>query len=301
MTNLVDILILDNSHHVLKMLLNRQIEIYNIKSSSLGNIYRIKASDMNKIPFEIRIVNYKGIKKYLYAILKHKFFLIGLLIAVIEMFVISNVIIKIDVLHNDKKIRELVYEALEENGIHELTFKKSFNKIQEIKKSIKNNNKDKLEWIEIIDDGMKYTVRVEEREKININKEKKYCDIISTKDAVITNNLVYKGQSMIDINSYVKKGSTLISGEIYFNEEIKAYTCAQALVYGNTWYTLNIKIPFKEVIREYTGKIKTNYMIKIMEKGRPIFKSHFTLFDSKKSVILEIGPIKLYRIKEKEL
>ena len=37
-----------------------------------------------------------------------------------------------------------------------------------------------------------------------------------------------------------------------------------------------------------------------MEKGRPIFKSHFTLFDSKKSVILEIGPIKLYRIKEKE-
>ena len=40
---------------------------------------------------------------------------------------------------------------------------------------------------EIIEDGMKYTVKVEERIITKDEKTKEYCDIISTKSAVISN------------------------------------------------------------------------------------------------------------------
>ncbi len=300
MNNLIDILILDDSHHILKVLLNRKIEIYGIDYSSIGTIYRIKASDIDKIPFEIKIISHKGIKRFLYAFIEHKYFLLGLFISIIEMFILSNIVVKIDVLHNDKEIRSTIYQALEDNDIHKFMFKKSFNEIQKIKEKIKEKNKDMIEWIEIIDEGMKYNIRVEKREKISLNNEKKYCDVKSTKDAIITNSLVYKGQSLIDVNDFVKKDSTLVSGEIIFNEDIKAYTCADAIVYGNTWYTVNIKVPYNALVKKYTGKKKNNYMITVMNKGKPILKNHFKKYDSSKKLVFKIGPIKLYKLKERE-
>lgn len=298
--NKVDILILDDSSHVINFLLNRKINIYNIKATSKGNVYTISNKDIEKIPFDIKILSFSGIKRYLYGIKRCKYFIIGIIISIIEMFLLSHVILEIDVLHNEKEIRDLLYEELENNGIHQFMIKKSFQDIQNIKTKIKNNNKDKIEWLEIIDDGMKYTVRVEKREKVSTKKESKFCDIISTKDAVILNSAIYRGQANVDINDFVKKGSTLINGEIKFNEETKAYTCAEGEIFGNTWYTVNIKIPSLHTIKRYTDNKKVNFSIGYKDNEKTVFKSHFKKYDIIKRKLIKIGEFKIYKVLEQE-
>lgn len=82
---------------------------------------------------------------------------------------------------------------------------KSYSEVEKIEKEILNNNKDNLEWLEIIRNGTKYTVRVEER---IINKEiddNKNYDIVSSKNAVIRVIEAESGEKVRDINTYVKK------------------------------------------------------------------------------------------------
>ena len=300
MNKKVDILILDDSNHVIKFLLNRKIEIYNINVTDAGKVYTIKASDIDRIPFDTKVVGYRGIKEVLCMINKNKFFLIGVILSIVEMYIFSHIIIEVNVLHNDREIRELLYEELEDSGIHQFIFKKSFNNLQKIKAKIKENNKDQIEWLEIIDRGMKYEVRVERRKETRTDSEKKYCDIVSLKDAVITNSLVYKGQAVADVNDFVKKGSLLVSGEIKFNEETKTYTCADAEIYGNTWYNINVKMPYKHSIKVYTGNKMTNFSIKYKDNDKTLFKTHYEMFDTIKKKLFGIGNLAFYKNTQKE-
>ena len=300
MNDLVDVLILDDSDYVFKILLKRNIEIYDIKNSAFGTIYTLSFSSVNQIPFEYKVINKRGLSKLVCLLKKHLYFFIGIALSIIVITVLSNLVIKINILHNDSDIRELLSDELKKNGIHTFMLRKSYSEIQEIKNNIKKSNKDKIEWLEIIDDGMNYTVRVERREIPSLDKEKKYCDIVSIKDASISNVLVHKGQSNVDVNDYVKKGSVLISGEIKYNEETKAYTCAQADIYGITWYKVNIKMPYDYIDKVYTGVKKTNYSLEYGTTEKIIFKNHFLKFDTKKREILNLWNIKINKRIESE-
>lgn len=298
--NKVKIKILDNSHYVIKRLLNSHIDIYNIEYRDDGNIYTIDYDELENIPFEFSIVSFKGIK-WIYEYTKiHKHFLISIFISILIMILMSNIIVDIDVIHSNSKLRELIVDELDENGIHPLIKKKSFNELQLIKKKILENNKDKLEWLEIIDDGMKYTIRVEERIITREVKKDEYCDIVSKKDATILSTSVSAGQEVVTYNDFVKKGSTLVSGAIKFKEGIKSFVCADAIVYGNTWYTVNVSMPYNHDIKNYTGKKKSNISFVYGSNLTRIFKIHYKDYDIEKKEIFTLGKFTLYKETVKE-
>lgn len=251
----------------------KKCKSYNIDLHNLNYI------DKNKIIVKIRESDYENIKRYNYycdiniykklgidnikeKIYKQKYFILLFIMCLIVMYLVSNIILKINVIHSNKKVRELVINELEENGIKKYSIKKDFNKLNEIKNKILENNKNKLEWISITNIGMTYIIRVEERILDEIKKKYNYCNIVSTKDAIITNIYGTSGEIITNINDIVKPNDILISGNIILNEENKGYTCASGKVLGKVWYNTSITVDRTYEKKVYTGKTRYNFTIK---------------------------------------
>ena len=293
--NRVRVKVLDDSHYVIKRLYKLNCNIYNIEYSKSGTVYIIDENDLEKIEFfNIEVLSYKGPKGLILKIKRHRHFLLACLLSTALMFIISNFVVSIEVVHNDKKIRNIIYDELNKYNINTFTFKKSFKDLQEIKKKIKDDYPDNIEWLEIIENGMKYTVRVEERIITKEENEPEYCDIVSNKDAVILAIKSSKGQNSVIINDFVKKGSTLISGKIVFYEQIKSYTCAEGEILGNTWYTVNVSLPYDYSEKVYTGETKGNIGFEWGSSLTNIFRIHFDKYDIEHHKLISIGKSILY-------
>lgn len=271
------------------------IELYNIKYIDKDNIIvKIKKDDFDNIKIynyysNIEIYNKVGIDYYIHKINKLKYFILCFVIMIICMFLVSNIILKINVIHSNKKVRELVYSELYDNGIKIFSIKKDFNKLENIKNKILENNRDKLEWISITNIGMTYVVRVEERIIDNIKNEHDYCNVVATKEGIVTNIFSDKGDILVNVNDIVRKDDILITGNLIVNEETKNYTCASGRVMAKVWYTTNISLKRDYLKKEYTGKKRINFYI----NHKVLRNNKYSKFDKK--YIINNKYIKVYK------
>lgn len=209
----------------------------------------------------IRAVSYVGFNKIKELIKNNIFLIIIFMLSFGLMDIITSYIVDIEVIHSSSSIRKLIYKELDNNNIKKYSFAYDFDELDKIQKNILNNNKDKLEWISITKDGMKYIIKCEERKIKDINKETGYRHVVAKKDAYITKIISTRGENIVRSGEYVKKGDLLISGEIKLYDEVKGDTLATGSVYGNVWYNVNISVPKEELRREFTGKKRFNLNI----------------------------------------
>jgi len=276
--------------------------------------YNIELHDIvyindNEILVKIFFDDFKKIKRYNYysevtiykrmgldyikdKIYELKYILLVFLLCIISMYFISNIIVDIDVIHSNKSIRELVSDELELNGIKKYSYKKSFSELENIKNNILENNKDKLEWISITNDGMKYIVRIEERILDEIKTKEEYCNVVAKKEGLITNIYASSGEVIVSNNDIVKKGDILISGNIILNEESKGTICASGKVMANVWYNTNISLNRKYLKKDYTKNKRYNIEIfnKILRNNK------YSKYD--KEYLINTKYIKIYKEKE---
>ncbi len=245
---------------------------------------------------KIKIVSYVGINKLKEMIKNNIFYIIIFILAFILMDIITSYIVDIEVIHSSSSIRKLIYKELDNNNVKKYSFAYDFNELEKIQDNILINNKDKLEWISITKDGMKYIIRCEERKIKEINKESGYRNIIAKKDAYITKIISTKGVNLVRSGEYVKKGDVLISGEIKLYEEVKGDTLATGYVYGNVWYDVEVSIPKEENKKEYTGKSRFNINI----NDKIFFKNKYKYFSQENIREIKILGLKIKFYKEKE-
>ena len=286
------------------------IELFNIryidKNNIIAKIEKDKYDIIKKYNYYSDITIYKnlGLDYLKDKILKLKYFILLFISCLISMYIISNIIIKIEIIHSNKEIRELVNEELNNYGITPLSYKKNFYQLDEIKNKILENNKNKLEWISITNIGMKYVVRIEERIIDDIKEDKEYCDVISKKEALITNIFSDKGEILVSVNDLVKQNDILITGTLKNNEEIKNYTCANGIIMGKVWYKTDITIKREYEKKVYTGKKRYNILInhKILRNNKyKFFDKKYILKNKFFSIYKEIKyDKKKYKYKEKE-
>ena len=271
------------------------IELYNINYIDKDNIIvKINKDDYKNIKTynyysEIEIYRNVGIDYLLNKIYLLKYFIVSFILCLILTYLVSNIILKINVIHSNKNIRELVSEELYEYGIKKYSIKKDFNQIENIKNKILENNKDKLEWISITNIGMTYVVRVEERIIDKEIKENDYCNVVATKESIITNIFSDKGEILVNVNDLVRKDDILIDGNLKLNEETKSYTCANGKVMGKVWYNTNISLKRDYLKKEYTGKKRYNFVI----NHKVLRNNKYNKFDKK--YIINNRFIKLYK------
>lgn len=227
-----------------------------------------------KTIYKVKVIKYYGRLRLLKRTKRDIFLLLSLLVGVLTIYILSNMIFKIEVIHSNKNIIKLVNEELYSNGIRKYHFVKSYSEIEKIKKKILEDNKDNIEWLEIIREGTKYTVRVEER---IINKKEdsdKIYDIVASKNAVIKTIVANSGEKVKNINTYVKKGETIISSQITLPDSTTIEKSASGTITGEVWYTIRIEYPYIYNETLYTGNKKKVLVFNLLNKRISFFDFH---------------------------
>ena len=266
-----------NINNFLKRLINNNINIEKVIPISHKEIdLIINYQDLDKVLklktiYNIKIVRYYGKLRIIKRIKKDIFILSSLLISLLLIYTLSNIIFKVEVIHSNKNIIKLVTKELEDNGIKKYKFVKNYQEIEKIKKKILEENKDTLEWLEIIREGTKYTIRVEERIINNKPKDNKIYNIVASKNAVIKNIYAESGEKVRSINTYVKKGDIIISSDITLPNISKT---ASGKVQGEVWYSINIEYPYQYHEIKYTGNKKKVLVLNLLNKRISFFDFH---------------------------
>lgn len=301
---MIEITITTSSPNKAIKYLNRlKINIYNIKYNKNSISLLISQKDLNKVS---KFYNYKinkiyGKKEIINYTKQNKISIIYLIIFLILTFTFTRIIIDIDVISENKTLSSLIINELDKNNIYKYSIIKNNNTLSEIKKIILNNNKDSLEWLNIERKGMKYIINLEPKIEKNKTTDSSYCNIVSTKNATITRIITHKGVELVSVNDSIKKDDILISGDIKYNEELKKQVCASGVVYGTTWYTINIEIPLNHEIITKLDKERFNILIKHNNKNNKIFKSRLTNYVNENKKIINIFGIEIYLQKEIEI
>lgn len=282
------------------------ISVYDLKYREKVIHIKINKQDFEKI--EKYLVSYKfkieattGLSKVVEMLKKERIFVLALLIGVFVFLVCKNLIIEVNIIHENKEIRELIKEELNSYDIKALRFQKSYHKLDEIRQEILDKYPDKLDWMEFETQGMIVNVRVEERIITDTSKDNKVCDLVAKKAGVINEIVIYNGETNVQINDYVREGDLLVKGIITHNEEEKRRICAEGEVYATTWYTVNASIPFSHNEYKETGKKKYNLVWENDGKKKEILRSRFENHQSDLKTILKVFDFNLYLETEKEI
>lgn len=254
------------------------------------------------VSYEVEILDETGIYKLKKELKRNNLIITGIIFAVVIFLILSNIIVKINIIHEDSALRELIRESLEEEGVTPLSFKKSYDEYERIIERIKEEYQDKIEWLEIDVEGMVINVRVEERIINNYEKDYSKCHIVASKSGIIKSIRTEKGVTEVSMNDYVSKGDILINGSIKLNEEIKENVCASGSVYAEVWYNVSASIPITKEIKKDTGKMRYNIMIKKGTNESVILKSRVGSEKRVENILLfRIFGFEVYLQKEYEI
>ena len=214
---------------------------------------------------QTRIIKYTGTKAIKEFIKKHYLFIISIIVSYIIILTLSNLCFGINVETNNKELKQIILKELESYEVKKYNFKKSYDEITELKEKILENNKDKLEWLEITENGVYYNISLTERIIKNEEAETdEIMDIVSQKDALIKKVILKNGTNIKYVNEYVKKGDVIISGDILKNDEVVSYVKPDGEVYGEVWYTVTTTVPYNFIEYVSTGDIINHYYIEFL-------------------------------------
>lgn len=274
-----------NPDYFLRKVIDRGINIYDIKKSSKRLIIEVDSSGYKKIcdiktSYEIEVIGVSGILKVKEVISKYFFFILFFCFGIFLNIFLSNIIFDVEVVHSNKYIRDIVYDDLREYGISKFKFKVSFEEKEKIVSKILNDEKTDLEWLEIEEVGTKYIVKVEQRK---LNEEETVCNnrnIVAKKNATILEIQAESGEVVKKRLDYVLMGDVIISGIIHNKEDIVSVKCAVGKVYGEIWYKLNVELPTKYTDVNVTGKSRYQLRFDFFDKKLILFNKFDTYKNS---------------------
>ena len=296
-----------NIDNYIKRIIKNKINIIKLIPISYKEVHLIiKLSEYEKLikyktTYQISIIDTYGKIKLKNTIKRNYILLLSLIIGLILIITLSKLIFSIDIIHEDKEVRTMIRKELENYGIKKYRFKKKYKELEIIEDKILKKNKDSLEWIEIIENGTKYIVRVEERKISTTKKNNNYQSIISKKNAIITLINATKGEKVKEVNNYVKKGETIISGYITHPDNTITMTSAKGDVYGEVWYKVTLDYPFIYQEEKITGRNKTVYVLNFINKRISLLDfNKYKSFKSKNKTLLYNPILNINLTKEKQ-
>ncbi len=294
-------------HNYLKRIFKYKIHVIRIIPISRREVHVILKYDeyekllQYKSIYEIQVLHYYGKKQWKKQVRKQAILVAFLMLGLGLILFLSRMVSEVEVIHQDQEIRSFLKEELGRYGIKRYTFKKNYSELEKIEDQILEENKDRLEWIEIIEYGTKYTVRVEERK---LNEEEsgfQYQHIISRKNAVLVRVDAIRGERVRNVNDYVAKGDRVISGFVTLPNNTTVPTMAEGTVYGEVWYRVNIDYPYVYQETNLTGNSKTVYALYFFNKrlGFLDFKKYKS-FQSKNQVLFSFNMLDISFVKERQ-
>ena len=274
-----------NPKRFLMELIKQKICIETVKYKQKSIYLKVSYTEYQKIKklktiYEINIIKTVGKQRAINIIKKYKTQILSLMLSIVLCVILSKLILVINIDTENKQIKQIIKDTLTENNITLYSKQKSYKELNKISKTIKQNNINKIEWVELSRKGTILNIKVIERVVNDNTKDNSYKDIVASKNGYIKKIYSRKGQLLKNIDDYVKKGDIIISGNIYRNEEVIEKVKAEGKVYAEVWYIikLNESLTHKKLEKEEEGTkrliLKTN-------------NKEITLFKIKKKVKVE--------------
>ena len=235
-----------------------------------------------KCKCRIKINTKKGLPFLLNRYRKRKFFAISLGIIIIAIIIISNFIWNIEITGvEDENLKSEIIELIKDEGVSIGKYKKRID-LQKIINKIRIERND-LAWVGMKIKGTNLIVElVQANEKPEIIDENDYCNIIASKDGIITKVQAQNGTPIVKEGDVVKKGDVLIKGEIEGKYTDNRLVHSEGDVFAKVWYTETEKVYYNQVIGNRTGNQEKKYSININNFQINLFKtlSKFENYDT---------------------
>ncbi len=218
----------------------------------------------------VRILQRNGLPFLLHRYKRRRLALVGVACFFVILWYTSTHIMGITIYGNSRIPTEQIEAALAERNI---MVGETVRGIQ--KDPIRNHlmqELDDLAWVGINLSGSRIYVEIVER----IDAEKRIdeatpCDLVATKDGVITKLAVREGQSVVKPGSGVRAGDVLASGMVD-NETVGFRTVhAYGEVFARTVYQETAEYPLSYREAHPTGKEKNYYTLQVLDKTIPLY------------------------------
>ena len=147
MTNLIIIKVSKHINRFIRKCIDYKINLFEVSYIDKDNILvKIKLEDYTKVKrlnyySNIKIVKYEGTKGIKRHFKKYIYIYLIVIFCFILMDISTNFIVKVDIIHENSKIRKLVKENLIENGIGKISLAKDFDQLNIIKNNMKTSIK----------------------------------------------------------------------------------------------------------------------------------------------------------------
>ncbi len=267
-----------NKRRTLTKLFKLGIDIFDIKYQKDVVIFKVSYLDYEKIKNiktidEINVIRINGIERFKLILKRYRMFFIFFIIGIFIIVFFTRFILFINYETESKEMRELLSTELSNNGVTLYSYNKNYKQLEKIKNKIKEDNKDKIEWIELEKNGVLLNVKVIER----VHKDKKKVssvatDIVASKNGYIKDIYASSGEIIKNKEDYVQKGDIIVSGNIHRNDNVVARVKSNALVYAEVWYIIkaNTNTVLTEEVKNNKGT--TSLIINVFDKDLSLFK-----------------------------
>ncbi len=226
----------------------------------LGDFFRLRPY-LKQTGCRVHVLERHGLPFMLSKLGRRKFFAAGLLLFVLGLYLLSNMIWKVEVVGNETIPTIDIIEKAEKEGIYPLQWKFRLQSLDELSHRLMKQLPD-ASWIGVEIQGTHVQIKVVESIQPEQTPLLSPRHLVSKSDAVVSNIEAEQGKPVVKRNSRVKRGDILISGKIG-DEEHFEIVAAKGEVQGLVWHEYELDIPLLKKYKVYTGETKDRFHIVI--------------------------------------
>lgn len=253
----------------------------NIGVSNFKNVVKIA----KKCNCKIKINNKNGLPFLLNKYRKRKVFAGTLIFIILVIIVVSNFIWNIQISGVDEVKQKEILEFIQNEGVQIGKYKNKID-LQYLINKIRIERED-IAWIGMEIKGTNLIIEVVEADKKpEIIDENEYCNIVATKDGIVSKVKAQNGTPLVKEGDTVKKGDILIQGLIEGKYTENRYVHSEGEVIAKVWYSEKEKIYYNQNYENQTGNKEKKYSLNINNFKINFFKtlSNFENYDTIRTV-----------------
>ncbi len=196
-------------------------------------------------------------------------FLIGLAACLAIIFILSNMVWKVEVEGASPHVEHELRQVVQEMGIKRGSFQFSLPSVEQIQRDV-TEQVSGATWVGVRQKGTTYQFEVVEQKLPEEAARVSPRHLVAKKKAIIHDIFVEHGQAEVKPNDFVDKGDMLVKGEIG-KEGKTEIVAAIADVRGEIWYKSEATIPIERLFTTLTGESKDRHYLSIASVNLPFW------------------------------
>ncbi|WP_058307412.1 sporulation protein YqfD [Gracilibacillus massiliensis] len=240
---------------------NATTAIGKIKLTDLSKLRQVKKRSIYKVYFKER----SGLPFFLHSLKSQKPLLIGCMIAFAIIFILSNIVWRIDVTGLDEEIENKVLAQMEAYGLEKGSFQWNIDSPATLQRKLLEDIPELL-WVGVKKNGSAFHLEGVEKTSVEKPEETEVGHLVAAKEGVIVDLFVSKGQPLVQPNDVVYKDDILVSAYLEQQEEGDETPktkplAAEGEVIAKVWYKSEISIPLTNHYHVLNGQAETKHYL----------------------------------------